>query len=77
VCVYFSLPLSSLTNSNSCMLPAVFVLSLCPAVAVSSPVVDRLRHINGKLFATLLVVLIARLEFLLLPTCSVKLCCSP
>jgi len=44
----FSLSSSSLTNSNSCFLPAVFVLSLQPAVAVSSPVVERLRHITGE-----------------------------
>jgi len=45
--------MSSLTNSNSCMLPAVFVLTLHPAIAVSSPVIERLRHINGKLFTAI------------------------
>jgi len=45
----FSLGLSSLTNNNSCVLPAVFVLSLHPAVAVSLPIVEQLRHISGEL----------------------------
>ena len=49
-CTCFSMPPSSLTNSNSCVLPAVFVLSLRPAIAMSSPIVERLRHINGMPF---------------------------